>query len=63
MCVESVTSYAKHCKGPSAEQANKKDEANFCQHFKPKVGPHIQTKKQAEIEKGYRSIDKLFVAT
>jgi RIO-like serine/threonine protein kinase len=30
--------YAKHCKEPTAEEVRKKDEANFCDHFKPKAG-------------------------
>ena len=38
MCVEYDTSYAKHCKEPTAEEVRKKDEANFCDHFKPKAG-------------------------
>jgi hypothetical protein len=38
MCVEYDVSYAKHCKEPTAEEVRKKDEANFCDHFKPKAG-------------------------
>src|ERR1700689_3106063 len=38
MCVEYDTSYAKHCREPIAEEVRKKDEANFCDYFKPKAG-------------------------
>ena len=41
MCVEYDTSYAKHCKEPTAEEVRKKDEANFCDHFKPKEGAYV----------------------
>jgi len=49
MCVEYDTSYAKHCKEPTAEEVRpKKDEANFCDHFKPKTGAYV-AKDGAEI--------------
>src|SRR6266436_6702672 len=41
MCVEYDTSYAKHCKEPTAEEVRKKDEANFCDFFKPKAGAYV----------------------
>lgn len=41
MCVEYDLSYAKHCREPTAEEVRKKDEANFCDHFKPKPNAHI----------------------
>ena len=37
MCVEYDVSYAKHCKEPIAEEVRKKDEANFCDFFKPRA--------------------------
>jgi hypothetical protein len=49
MCVEYDTSYAKHCKEPTAEEVRKKDEANFCDHFKPKAGAYIA--KDTEVSK------------
>jgi hypothetical protein len=39
--VEYDTSYAKHCREPTAEEVRKKDEANFCDHFKPKAGAYV----------------------
>src|SRR5271168_771149 len=42
MCVEYDTSYAKHCKEPTAEEVRKKDEANFCDHFRPRPAPTAQ---------------------
>jgi ribosome-binding protein aMBF1 (putative translation factor) len=59
MCVEYDTSYAKHCKEPTAEEERKKDEANFCDHFKPKAGAYI-AKNEAEISKAKSALDDLF---
>ena len=38
MCVEYHTSVAKHCREPTAEEVRDKTSANFCDHFKPRVG-------------------------
>src|SRR5882724_7710570 len=46
MCVEYDTSYAKHCKEQTAEEVRKKDEANFCDHFKPRRAPMFQRMKR-----------------
>ena len=35
LCVEYDVSYAKHCREPTAEEVRKKDEANFCDFFRP----------------------------
>jgi hypothetical protein len=59
LCVEYDTSYAKHCKEPTAEEVRKKDEANFCDHFKPKVGAY-QPANVAEIERSKSALDALF---
>ena len=59
MCVEYDTSYAKHCKEPTAEEVRKKDEANFCDHFKPKAGAYVP-KNEAEIAKAKSALDDLF---
>jgi len=42
------TIVSKHCKEPTAEEVRKKDEANFCDHFKPKAGAYV-AKDGAEI--------------
>ncbi|MGA9027509.1 MAG: hypothetical protein WB440_15765 [Steroidobacteraceae bacterium] len=59
MCVEYDTSYAKHCREPTAEEVRKKDEANFCDHFKPKAGAYIAMD-LSEIERSKSALDALF---
>jgi hypothetical protein len=59
MCVEYDTSYAKHCKEPTAEEVRKKDEANFCDHFKPKAGAYV-AKNTAELARVKSALDDLF---
>jgi hypothetical protein len=59
MCVEYDTSYAKHCKEPTAEEVRKKDEANFCDHFKPRPDA-FHPKNDAEIAKAKSALDDLF---
>ncbi len=59
MCVEYDTSYAKHCKEPTAEEVRKKDEANFCDHFKPKAGAYTP-KDQAQLARSKSALDDLF---
>jgi hypothetical protein len=59
MCVEYATSYAHHCKEPTAEEVRKKDEANFCDHFKPKEGAHIP-KDLSEIARANSALNDLF---
>jgi ribosome-binding protein aMBF1 (putative translation factor) len=59
MCVEYDTSKAKHCREPTAEEVRKKDEANFCDFFKPKPGAYIP-KDVAEIERSKAALDDLF---
>jgi hypothetical protein len=51
--------YAKHCKEPTAEEERKKDEANFCDHFKPKAGAY-SAKNEAEVAKSKSALDDLF---
>jgi hypothetical protein len=36
MCVDFDTSFAKHCREPTAEEVRDKTNANFCDHFKPR---------------------------
>jgi hypothetical protein len=59
MCVEYATSYAKHCKEPTAEEVRKKEEANFCDHFKPKEGAYV-AKDLGEITRAKSALDDLF---
>ena len=59
LCVEYDTSYAKHCKEPTAEEVRKKDEANFCDHFKPKAGADVP-KDDAEVARSKSALDDLF---
>lgn len=59
MCVEYDTSYAKHCREPTAEEVRRKDEANFCDFFKP--SPHAYRPSDvAEIERSKSALDALF---
>ena len=41
LCVEYDTRVAKHCREPTAEEVRDKTAANFCDHFKPKVGAYV----------------------
>jgi hypothetical protein len=59
MCIEYDTSYAKHCKEPTAEEVRKKDEANFCDHFKPKAEAYID-KDLTELARAKSALDDLF---
>jgi hypothetical protein len=59
MCVEYDISYAKHCREPIAEEVRKKDEANFCDYFKPKAGAYV-AKNTAEVERAKSALDDLF---
>ena len=59
MCVEYDTSYAKHCKEPTAEEVRKKDEANFCDHFKPKEAAY-KPRDLDEITRAKSALDDLF---
>jgi ribosome-binding protein aMBF1 (putative translation factor) len=59
MCGEYDTSYAKHCKEPTAEEVRKKDEANFCDHFKPRAGAYKRPDMD-ELARAKASLDDLF---
>jgi len=49
----------KHCREPTAEEERKKDEANFCDHFKPKVGAYVP-RDGAELARAKAALDDLF---
>ena len=59
MCVEYDRSYAKHCKEPTAEEVRKKEEANFCDHFKTREGAFV-AKDGAEVSRAKSALDDLF---
>jgi hypothetical protein len=59
MCVEYDVAYAHHCKEPTAEEVRKKDEANFCDHFKPKAGAYVP-KDTGETARAMSALDELF---
>ena len=40
MCVDYDISYPNQCREPTVEEVRKKNEANFCDHFKPKVNAY-----------------------
>ena len=59
MCVEYNINYAKHCREPTAEEVRKKDEANFCDFYKPKVGAYV-AKDNSEIVRAQAALQDLF---
>jgi hypothetical protein len=59
MCVEYDVSYAKHCKEPTAEEVRKKDEANFCDHFKPREKAYVP-KNNDEVARAKSALEDLF---
>jgi ribosome-binding protein aMBF1 (putative translation factor) len=59
LCVDYDTSYAKHCREPTAEEVRNKEEANFCDHFKPKSGAYTP-KNVAEVDRAKAALDALF---
>jgi hypothetical protein len=59
MCNEYDLNYAQHCREPTAEEVRKKDEANFCDHFKPKEGAY-HSKDAGEIARSKNALDELF---
>ncbi len=58
MCVEYDTRVAKHCREPTAEEVREKTKANFCDHFKPKVGAYVAPTAEADAAKA--ALDALF---
>ena len=58
-CVEYDTRVAKHCREPTAEEVRDKTQANFCDHFKPKVGAYIAPN-TAEVDASRAALEALF---
>ncbi len=59
LCVEYDTSYATHCKEPTADEVRNKRAANFCDHFKPKAGAYV-AKNTDESDRSRSALDSLF---
>lgn len=59
LCVEYDVSYAKHCREPIAEEVRNKEQANFCDFFKPKANA-FKPGNQAEIDKSRSALEDLF---
>jgi hypothetical protein len=59
MCVEYDVTYAKHCKEPTAEEVRKKEEANFCDHFRPREKAYV-AKNNDEVTRAKSALDDLF---
>lgn len=59
LCVDYDTGYAKHCREPTAEEVRSKEEANFCDHFKPKAGAYAP-RDAAEIDRAKAALRDLF---
>jgi hypothetical protein len=49
---------AKHCREPTAEEVRDKTAANFCDHFKPKVGAYTAPTGEADAAKA--ALEALF---
>jgi hypothetical protein len=59
MCNDFDLSCAKHCREPTAEEVRKKDEANFCDHFKPKERAY-HSKDEVEIARSKNALAEMF---
>lgn len=59
MCIEYDTSYPNQCREPTVEEVRKKDEANFCDHFKLKLGAYVASRHD-EIASSKAALDDLF---
>jgi hypothetical protein len=59
LCVEYDTAYAKHCREPTAEEVRKKDEANFCDFFKPKANAYV-ARDRGEADRARSALEDLF---
>jgi len=59
LCVEYDVSHATHCKEPTAEEVRKKNEANFCDHFKPKPGAYVAVD-GGELARARSALEDLF---
>ena len=59
MCVEYDTRVAKHCREPTAEEVRAKDQANFCDHYKPRSAAYTAPD-QAAIDIARSALDVLF---
>ena len=59
MCIEYNVTYPNQCREPTVEEVRKKDEANFCDHFKPKVGAYV-AKDDRELAHTKSALDDLF---
>jgi hypothetical protein len=59
LCVDYAPGLAKQCREPTAEEVSDKTHANFCDHFKPKVGAWVAADNSAA-EKARSELEKLF---
>jgi hypothetical protein len=59
LCVEYDVRYATHCREPTAEEVRNKQEANFCDHFRPREGA-FAAPDSTEIERSKAALDALF---
>ena len=58
MCVEYDTAYAKHCREPTAEEVSNKEQANFCDFFRPRPG--AWTAPSGAADKARAELERLF---
>ena len=59
MCVEYDTTVAAHCREPTAEEVRNKEQANFCDFFKPRPGAYAAPN-TAEVDRSRAELERLF---
>ena len=59
MCVEYDTQVAKHCREPTAEEVSDKQQANFCDFFRPRPNAWVAPD-TAAIDKSRAELERLF---
>jgi hypothetical protein len=59
MCVEYDVRLGNQCREPTAEEVRKKEEANFCDHFKPKPNAYVP-KDNSDAARAKSALEDLF---
>ena len=59
MCIEYDTTVATHCHEPTAEEVRNKEQANFCDFFKPRPGAYAAPN-TAEVDRSRAELERLF---
>ena len=59
LCEFHLTTVAKQCREPIAEEVKDKERANFCDYFKPRPGAHVP-RNQLEVDQSRAALEALF---